>query len=256
MVGGQLGGVASAQRCGDMIELTLVIAVAIALQYSVFADDDNDDSPCFKRFKRLRTPLLAKIEAAREESTSFRQKYSEAYRDGRRQDALGHAASAYEADLEIHRLSREVELLARSALKATRDETSLYISRLPLTHAREAFERQMIALGFGLQRTVEEIAYDEQIILDSPAGARYAVLYVDKVLGGQPWGACESMVAQDSEWSHQYASVTGRRFELGEPSISTKPVLWDRYCRRFGISTNHGGAGGAASGAARKGGPA
>ncbi len=227
-----------------MMELTLVIAVAIALQYSVFDDDPNDDSPRFERFKRLRTPLLAKIDAARQESTRFRQKYSDAYHDGNRQDARGHAASAEEADEKAHHLSQDVERLARSELKAPHDETNLYIGRLPLTLARQAFERQLIAVAFGPQRTAEEIAYDEQVILDSPGGAMYAVLYIDKCLR-RPWPAAETIIALDAEQSFRLAFVLGRRFLEGEKMISTEPVLWTRYCRHWNITTNHGGAGGA-----------
>jgi len=222
-----------------MMELTLVIAVAIALQYSVFDDDDNDDSPRFERFKRLREPFLAEIKAARRVSAAERILYADSKRQGNHQAAPDHAASAYAADMKVHGLSRKVELLARSELMATQEETNRFIGRLPHVHARHEYENLVSG-----QST--DTAYSEQVILDSPAGAMYSVLYVENCLGGRPWGACEPMVAQDAEWAYHYAAVTKRRFFQAEQTISGEPRLWDRYCRRFNISTNHGGAAGAA----------
>lgn len=219
----------------------MLLTVAIALQYSVFADDLNDDSPRFERFKRLREPLLAEIRDARSVSKTERRFYADSIHQGDRQAALGHADSAYAADMNVHRLSTDIELLARSELMATHEETNQFIGRLAHTHARLEFE--LLRSGRATDK-----AYSEQVILDSPApaAAMYSVLYVEKCREGQPWAACEPIVALDAEWAFHYASVINQRFNAGEHTISTEPVLWDRYCRRFNISANHGGSAGAA----------
>lgn len=212
----------------------VLLTVAIALQYSVFADDPNDDSPRFKRFKRLREPLLAEIKQTLLASAAARQLYARAKADNDQQSARAHAREAYQIDWKIQRLRRDVERLARVEVMATREETWTYISKLANTLAKEAFDQ----LRGG---SSQDRAADEQTLLDSPDGAMYAVLYIDKCLR-RPWPEAEAIIALDAEQSFHLAFVLGRRFLEGEKKISTESVLWERYCRHFSITTNHHGS--------------
>ena len=87
-----------------MMTTIVCIAVAIALQYSVFDDDDNDDSPRFKSFKCLREPLLAEIKQALLASAEARQLYARAKADDDQQSARAHAREAYQIDWKILKL--------------------------------------------------------------------------------------------------------------------------------------------------------
>ena len=124
-----------------MMTTIVCIAVAIALQYSVFDDDNNDDSPRFERFKRLREPLLAEIKQALLASAEARQLYARAKADDDQQSARAHAREAYQIDWKIQRLRRDVERLARVEVMATQEETLTYNSKLANTLSKEAFDR-------------------------------------------------------------------------------------------------------------------
>ena len=221
---------------------TIAIFSIIWVAVGLFGGSDDDTvmktDPRWKTFIEQRLPLVDKRNAALAGYRQFRAECIAALDNGDRQRAETLAQQAYDMALRAHECARSIERLARDLLvtppagfKNVREATSRAITKLPVTIAREAFEKLLAEPDMAPDKANHLL----DLIVISPDCPLYGVLTAERVLGG-PFPAAESRIATSGEHSYHYSCVLGRRFKEGEASIQTTPRLCNLYAERHALA--------------------